>query len=846
MKTAHSKCVLLISNALVLAILAIQSSLLPSRALGTGRTLFVDGDLQQSCSSGNYSVEERACSASGDSLAYKTFAEVTPNLLPGDTLLVRYASNFYAGEAIALTNSGAVSAPITVKNYPSDKPYLSGGSFTIGGSTAPVSHIRIEGFHIHGPNSAAVRVAHASNISIKNLQIEGHTTNNQQAAKGIYLEGTNENILVDSNAIYDIENGITIEAGATNVEVKRNVLHHVDSVGIQALGGQNNTYSYNIIFDSHAGISVSGSAGDKVHHNIVLNNDTFGLSISAPALVSNNTAFGNQTGLAVLVAGGSILNNISSSNASDIAVSTTGSVLIEANLFSDETTPSGATGTLSGTPGFNNAAVLSQDTNQNGTADILDPLNDSSGFSFAADIVDLARYKLAGVLGLAQSSAARDSGTSTFSSLDFNGIPWVGLPDIGAFEHTRSSLGSLQYRVRAGSSDSLLDPNGQTWQGDTSFLSDGDTSSYTVSDDISNTANDALYQTERWGQSFRYEFPATNGTYEVVLHLAELYWWEAGQRVFHVGAEGERRVPYLDIVKETDGTFVPLTIAFPTRVTDGNLTLFFLSHLDNPKISGIEIFALPDPLAPSITPTPGATPTSSTSGSPTATPTRTATPTPTRTATASPTPTATPTSPTSPTPTPVPSTHRKTARSGGWADPGVWIGGVVPLSHDTVEISHPVTVDAHTTIGASLGTGSLPAVWITSSGSLSVSSSIKLTVRGDVILDNAPLSMAQGSTLEFDSSLSSSPASTRYFLKIGADHFQAAARLIALCTAQKRCTVRSSTSNGARAAAITDSEFLERVQEVSNGITLGVSSCCLSSRSESKPHSRREEFRSLY
>ncbi|UOQ69497.1 malectin domain-containing carbohydrate-binding protein [Hymenobacter volaticus] len=107
---------------------------------------------------------------------------------------------------------------------------------------------------------------------------------------------------------------------------------------------------------------------------------------------------------------------------------------------------------------------------------------------------------------------------------------------------------------------------------------------------IAGTADEALYQTERYG-SFTYNLPVPNGTYTVKLHFAELYWNSAGQRVFNVAAEGSPVLTAYDIVKKA-GPLTATTESFPVTVTDGQLILAFApgaGGVDQPKVSAIEV-----------------------------------------------------------------------------------------------------------------------------------------------------------------------------------------------------------------------------------------------------------------
>src|SRR5215211_495223 len=65
-------------------------------------------------------------------------------------------------------------------------------------------------------------------------------------------------------------------------------------------------------------------------------------------------------------------------------------------------------------------------------------------------------------------------------------------------------------------------------------------SSFSTTNPIANTADDTLYQTERWGSgsSLSYNIPLTNGTYDLTLKFAEIYFTSAVRRVFDVLVEG--------------------------------------------------------------------------------------------------------------------------------------------------------------------------------------------------------------------------------------------------------------------------------------------------------------------
>ncbi|RYY97793.1 MAG: hypothetical protein EOO11_09905, partial [Chitinophagaceae bacterium] len=112
---------------------------------------------------------------------------------------------------------------------------------------------------------------------------------------------------------------------------------------------------------------------------------------------------------------------------------------------------------------------------------------------------------------------------------------------------------------------------------------------------IAGTADDAIYQTERWGSSFGYAFPVSNGQYQVLLHFAEIYWTSAGSRLFDVSIEGAKLLDNYDIVAKA-GAFTATTETFTVNVSDGTLNISFSAlaadgGADNAKVSAIEILS---------------------------------------------------------------------------------------------------------------------------------------------------------------------------------------------------------------------------------------------------------------
>lgn len=115
--------------------------------------------------------------------------------------------------------------------------------------------------------------------------------------------------------------------------------------------------------------------------------------------------------------------------------------------------------------------------------------------------------------------------------------------------------------------------------------------------DIANTTDDALYRTERSAAAFNYAIPVTNGSMNVVLHFAEIWFGISGRgpagvgrRAFNVDIEGTRVLTNYDIYAKTGGPLRAITETIPVTVSDGFLNIVFsVGTADWPKISAIEV-----------------------------------------------------------------------------------------------------------------------------------------------------------------------------------------------------------------------------------------------------------------
>src|SRR5688572_3624274 len=88
----------------------------------------------------------------------------------------------------------------------------------------------------------------------------------------------------------------------------------------------------------------------------------------------------------------------------------------------------------------------------------------------------------------------------------------------------------------------------------------------------------------------KYDFPVTNGTYEVRLYFAENTHQAAGLRVFDVVAEGTVRIDNFDIYAAA-GYRNAHKATISVTVSDGVLDLDFVKVTGDPQINGIAIVA---------------------------------------------------------------------------------------------------------------------------------------------------------------------------------------------------------------------------------------------------------------
>jgi hypothetical protein len=152
-------------------------------------------------------------------------------------------------------------------------------------------------------------------------------------------------------------------------------------------------------------------------------------------------------------------------------------------------------------------------------------------------------------------------------------------------------------RVNAGG-EAYIDSQGNYWEGDRAYVTgswgyygDDNPTDWGTEHAIQGTADDRIYQTERWGFE-EYKFDLGDGICSVTLHFSENY--DAitgpGERVFDVYIEEQLLLDDFDIFAEAGQTMALKKTFHDIYVEDGQLNIVVVSVTEMPNINGIEIF----------------------------------------------------------------------------------------------------------------------------------------------------------------------------------------------------------------------------------------------------------------
>ncbi len=116
-----------------------------------------------------------------------------------------------------------------------------------------------------------------------------------------------------------------------------------------------------------------------------------------------------------------------------------------------------------------------------------------------------------------------------------------------------------------------------------------DGAGWSVSDAISGTNDDALFQSQKFGSNLSYSFDVPNGNYQVKMYAAELFFTNAGQRIFNIAIENSLVKSNYDVFLEVGHDSADIETFNNISVTDGTLNIDLNGTLSDAIINGISI-----------------------------------------------------------------------------------------------------------------------------------------------------------------------------------------------------------------------------------------------------------------
>ncbi len=154
------------------------------------------------------------------------------------------------------------------------------------------------------------------------------------------------------------------------------------------------------------------------------------------------------------------------------------------------------------------------------------------------------------------------------------------------------------YAINAGGPE--VTTNGRTWQADT-YGRGGHTWTTPSQADIAGTDDDVLYRSERAGHQIAYRLPVDNGTYQVRLHMAEIWWslpygsqvegrrQRPGKRVESFNINGGRREVHRYDPAADAGRETAVTKSFIVQVRHGKITIRGTARVDMAQLAAVEV-----------------------------------------------------------------------------------------------------------------------------------------------------------------------------------------------------------------------------------------------------------------
>ena len=235
---------------------------------------------------------------------WRTIQKALNTLQPGQRALVRAGTY---NESLVMNRAGTSSAPITVENFPGEKPVLDATNTHALRVNDGGNWFRFRGFVIqNSPGTSGGNVdLYGSFLEISNNEIRGSVD------QGIYTDEESDHNYIIGNWIHHNGEGRTHQSHGIYLQgddhlVANNLIHdHPEGFGIQVYdNGDRAIVTSNTITNSgHSGIVIGGSGGVSgviVRNNILAFNNHWGVShdSSCPSnsVADTNILFGNDNG----------------------------------------------------------------------------------------------------------------------------------------------------------------------------------------------------------------------------------------------------------------------------------------------------------------------------------------------------------------------------------------------------------------------------------------------------------------------------------------------------------------------------------------------------------------------
>jgi hypothetical protein len=151
----------------------------------------------------------------------------------------------------------------------------------------------------------------------------------------------------------------------------------------------------------------------------------------------------------------------------------------------------------------------------------------------------------------------------------------------------RVNVGGQQFRDREGN---LWAPDQAYHAGSWGCLDMPDTYVLTTTDAIADADDASLFQSLRVGEEIRYRFDLPNGTYQVRLLFAEIYWESNAAERQEVFIQGKRVLENFGVFSEV-GHDAALEKTFTAKITDGRLEVRFVG-VSLPMHAGANVCAI--------------------------------------------------------------------------------------------------------------------------------------------------------------------------------------------------------------------------------------------------------------